>query len=463
MVVSTAETAPGTELTIRYTADPSSNLDLLLAWGFTGRPSPLDCVLPLAVSALPGLDVEDVAEAAANLITGHSRGTPTEQQDLQSQLLAAAASLPLAMLPATGGGVPMLGSTTAALRGKDMLAKQMQQVLHLDPHYHEAAQLISQYGPMLSLSPWLIGLSSRMTGGLDSSTTSKRTAAPAGAVDVYQFYVSSSSSNNGQQPEDAKAAALQVAVAAALQRKEGTSRRARKDRQRGAGLQLVSARACRAAVQLQLLLAASLSAARLVRPQQQPQQQPHQHLQSAAGSQQRQPLQSRCVEPAHCQQRDGPAGESNTSACVSRAAHHWQEAQELQNHITAQLLVLQAQVVLTRQEELPASSAAGAAARQVLVAGKYAQLSGLVELVDLQEQQSGQLQLCAQQLSGNGDPAVVYRAAVPNQSGVERLSCREAAVVDANARQASTLLVCDALLECVLDTLQTQAIVHEQM
>lgn len=134
-----------------------------------------------------------VAAAAAQALAA-GRGQPSQQQDLQAQLLAAAASLPLQ-------GLNYLCSTARAAEAAAP-----------DTRYAEAAALFSRYG-VLSLSPW----SSQHTGkpmqaaGSGSGMMPNRPFATHGAPQVLEMYTRNSSSVQ----HEPTVTALQGAFAAA--------------------------------------------------------------------------------------------------------------------------------------------------------------------------------------------------------------------------------------------------------
>lgn len=170
VVPATSTIAPGKELTISYRSQqPLSNLDLMLAWGFVGPPTPLDPVLPLAFRALPAIDLQLVATAAARVLLAAANSTnhkgeqrQQQQQQLRSQLLAAAAGLPLS------------GGLASGLKQQERLGVQLQ----ADIMYTEAARLFTAYTE-LSLCPWL--LSQHPANSQHNATE----GVPASAYDLY--------------------------------------------------------------------------------------------------------------------------------------------------------------------------------------------------------------------------------------------------------------------------------------
>lgn len=487
VVLPTSPIAPGEELCINYSAEPLSNVDTLLAWGFTGRPRPLDPVLPMAYRALPALDAHLVASTAMQMLTERSAGLDRSTcADLEAQLLAVAGGLPLG-----GPSANAAGSVTGTGAGADGVL--------LDDQYSEAAALFS-CGGVMSLSPWLSGSSWQHTHGaaqqrgMRAGSSSKQKWAGAGAaaeaklameeVGGMAAYVGKSSAQ-----QQAKVADIRVAFKHAGDiEKQQDNRTYTPGVQPGAAgrrlqsqLQLLTVQACSAAARLQLL---------------------HAYMTAAEATQLRQVL-SECRAPAepqlsqrcvsqnlhlpstvtprsHLQQRKSstklngvlqPADTSTAAPAAqpkaefsASAVGQFTQAQELQHTTVTVLLMLQASLVLDAVSGSTHSRVCPAAERLFISVKPQAepdvmsfmgslqhhpreQELHMQQLSHLQDVQLQHLQMCDELTEGSG---------VPEELSVTD-NCRVAVADQVNKLQENLLRVCVTLLERLADALRAGA------
>jgi hypothetical protein len=204
----------GAELTLNYTGEHASNLELLLSWGFTSESTQLlDTALPLSFHALPGLDVRLVGAVAAAALADSAQH---RRKDGERAVLAAASSLPLQGWTAAAATAP---GTQAAAGYSDSNAAAL---------VTAAAAAIRQHG-MASLCPWT-----------------------ATHADMFELHTPPSRRRHA-----ARVAAMQAAVAGAGSVQQVAAALSLQFSEQQLALQRVTAQACLAHVRLQLLQAST--------------------------------------------------------------------------------------------------------------------------------------------------------------------------------------------------------------